>query len=362
MRDCIRSLWRWNKPLCEELDLWGWNSLHYVVKLGLEDIVSAMLRWKKSLVYLPAGSENDWTTAIHIAASEGDVNMINKLLNHCPDCWDMLKSNNQNALHVAVLSNQDKVVCSLLDLDKCDSLVDEPVVMATLLSICLLPLEKLMEDLCSIGRFGKRDFEVKRKYEYMHNPNDETGTGVKMQLNDEMGTGVKMRLREEDHDNANKEDQAEVRTIMKSAQFQIVVATLIMTVTFAAGITLPGGFESDPNSHNQGMAILTRKTAFRAFVVSDAIAFTCSAVAIFIYSFMADESRPPSRLKIVWKLYDLSGIFQCLSMLAVVIAFATGMFATLSHSLGLAVTVCFIGCLTILLYVLVFIYIERKRA
>ncbi|KAM3345244.1 hypothetical protein P3S68_024953 [Capsicum galapagoense] len=125
-KDCIRSLWCWNKPLCEEPYLWGWNSLHYAVKLGLIDVVSYMLWWKKSLVYLPAGSENDWTTAIHIAASEGDVNMINKLLNHCPDCRDMLNSNNQNALHVAVLNNQDKVVCSLLDSDKCDSLVDEP--------------------------------------------------------------------------------------------------------------------------------------------------------------------------------------------------------------------------------------------
>ncbi|PHU18424.1 hypothetical protein BC332_14119 [Capsicum chinense] len=85
-----------------------------------------MLAWKKSLVYLPAGSENDWTTAIHIAASEGDVNMINELLNHCPDCWDMLNSNSQNALHVSVLNNQDEVVRFLLDSDKCDSLVDEP--------------------------------------------------------------------------------------------------------------------------------------------------------------------------------------------------------------------------------------------
>ncbi|KAM3268254.1 hypothetical protein P3S67_031195 [Capsicum chacoense] len=81
---------------------------------------------EKSLVYLPAGSENDWKIAIHIAASEGDVNMINELLNHCPDCWDTLNSNNQNALHVAVLHNQDKVVRFLLDSDKCDSLVDEP--------------------------------------------------------------------------------------------------------------------------------------------------------------------------------------------------------------------------------------------
>ncbi|KAM3236626.1 hypothetical protein P3L10_016663 [Capsicum annuum] len=169
-----------------------------------------------------------------------------------------------------------------------------------------------MEDLCSIGRFGKRDFEVKRKYEYMPNPNAETGTGGKMQL------------RDDDHDKAEKADQTVIESIMKIAQIHIVVATLIMTVTFAAGITLPGGFESDSDSPNQGMAILIRKTTFRAFAVSDAIAFTCSAVAIFIYFLMADTSRSPQRKKLVQKLYDLAGIFQCLSMLAVVIAFATG--------------------------------------
>ncbi|KAM3345245.1 hypothetical protein P3S68_024954 [Capsicum galapagoense] len=76
------------------------------------------------------------------------------------------------------------------------------------------------------------------------------GTGVKMQLNDEMGTGVKMQLREDDQDKAKKADQIVIESIMKVAQIHIVVATLIMTVTFAAGITLPGGFESDPDSHN----------------------------------------------------------------------------------------------------------------
>ncbi|KAM3236617.1 hypothetical protein P3L10_016654 [Capsicum annuum] len=110
----------------------------------------------------------------------------------------------------------------------------------------------------------------------MPNPNDETGTGVKIQL------------REDNQDKAKKADQTVIESIMKSAQIHVVVATLIMTVTFAAGITLPGGFESDPYSSNQGMAILIRKTAFRAFVVFDAIAFTCSGVAIFIYFLMAD--------------------------------------------------------------------------
>ncbi|KAM3247085.1 hypothetical protein P3L10_008852 [Capsicum annuum] len=207
--------------------------------------------------------------------------------------------------------------------------------------------EKLVEDLCSISRFKKRDFEVKRKYEYMHNPNAETGTGVKMQL------------REVDHDKAKKADETEVESIIKAGQIHIIVATLITTDTFAAGITLPGGFESGSDCPNQGMTILIRKTTFRAFIVSDAIAFTFSAVFIFIYFLMTNTSRDPQSKKIVKKPYDLACIFQCLSMLVVVIAFATSMFATLSHFIGLAVTICSIGCLSILLYFLVVIYICR---
>ncbi|PHU18448.1 hypothetical protein BC332_14143 [Capsicum chinense] len=225
--------------------------LYLAAECGFHDTLINILESCKKLTYA-AGSENAWTTAIHIAASEGDVNMINELLNHCPDCRDFLNNNSQNALHVAALKNQEK--------------------------------EKLMEDLCSIGRFGKRDSEVKRKYKYMPNPNDETRTGFKMQL------------RENDHDKDKKVDQIAVESIMKSARLHIIVATLIMIVTFAAGITLPGGFESNPYSLNQGMAILIRKTSFRAFVVSDAIAFTFSAVAIFIYFLMADIDRGVSSL------------------------------------------------------------------
>ncbi|KAM3236435.1 hypothetical protein P3L10_016472 [Capsicum annuum] len=176
----------------------------------------------------------------------------------------------------------------------------------------------------------------------MQNPNAETGTGVKM------------RLRENDHDKAEKADQTEVESIMKVSQIHIVVDTLIMTVTFAAGITLPGGFESNPDSSNKGMAILTRKTAFRAFVVSDAIAFTCSDVPIFIYFVMENVSTKLQH-KHIEKPCNRAIIFLCLSMLAVIIAFTTGMFATLSHSLGFAVTVCFIGCLSILLFFFVII-------
>ncbi|XP_059317482.1 ankyrin repeat-containing protein At5g02620-like [Lycium ferocissimum] len=128
--DCARLLWQQNNSLCEELDKRGWNSLHYAVKLGLKEVVSDMLGWKKSLAYLPAGSENDWTTTIHIAASELDdfyaPNMLIELLQHCPDCWEMLNSRGQNALHVAIMNEQGMSLLTLLESENWGSLVDEP--------------------------------------------------------------------------------------------------------------------------------------------------------------------------------------------------------------------------------------------
>ncbi|KAG5607895.1 hypothetical protein H5410_029387 [Solanum commersonii] len=108
----------------------------------------------------------------------------------------------------------------------------------------------------------------------------------------------------------------------------LVVATLLVTVTFAAGFTLPGGFESDKDSHDKGMAILTKKSAFCAFVVTDAIAFVCSAGAVFSYFVTAMIHRPKiegqsdidltqKELRILLKTYTLATILLFLSMSAV---------------------------------------------
>ncbi|KAM3236594.1 hypothetical protein P3L10_016631 [Capsicum annuum] len=122
------------------------------------------------------------------------------------------------------------------------------------------------------------------------------------------------------------ETKVKVKDIMNAAQIHLVVATLLVTVTFAAGFTLPGGFESDHDSPNKGMAILTKKSAFCAFVVTDAIAFVCSAGAVFSYFVMAANHRPKTakELRVLMDIYRVATILQFLSMFAVVIAFITG--------------------------------------
>ena len=56
------------------------------------------------------------------------------------------------------------------------------------------------------------------------------------------------------------------------------MTALIATVTFAAGFTLLGGYND-----NDGMTILTKKAAFKAFVVADTIAVTLSVSPAFVY-------------------------------------------------------------------------------
>ncbi|PHT82375.1 hypothetical protein T459_15390 [Capsicum annuum] len=124
--DCAASLWEWNKSLCEETDKWDWNPLHYAVKQGLRVVVRKMLGWKTSLAYTHAGNGNDWATSIHIAANEGRVNMMRELLFHCPDSLEMLNSNGQNALHVAILNYKTGVVRFLLNSKESHNLIDEP--------------------------------------------------------------------------------------------------------------------------------------------------------------------------------------------------------------------------------------------
>ncbi|WMV38252.1 hypothetical protein MTR67_031637 [Solanum verrucosum] len=153
-----------------------------------------------------------------------------------------------------------------------------------------------------------------------------------------------------DHEDRARRDEKVVENIMKTSQMHLVVATLLMTVTFTAGFTLPEGFESDTNSPNKGMAILLRRTAFRAFVVSDAITFTCSSGAVFAYFAMAANSiSAVTELTVIIQLYNMAIALQIYAMAAVVVAFATGMYVTLEHSIGLAITVYFIGSMKLVL-------------
>lgn len=113
----------------------------------------------------------------------------------------------------------------------------------------------------------------------------------------------------------------------------MIVATLIATITFAASFTIPGGY--DPDGSDQGMAILVRKAAFKAFVIANTIAVLCSTSSVLLYvtaSGYIDEIKKLHRYGVAFQLIIIA-------MVAMMVAFIGGTYSMLSHSLGVPVAV-----------------------
>ncbi|KAM3345517.1 hypothetical protein P3S68_025226 [Capsicum galapagoense] len=282
----------------------------------------------------------------------------------------MLDSNGRNALHEAIFCSQANVVNYLLKSTKWDKLVEDPdndgntplYLLASSNFWGYVPLE--LKDhprakKMSYNKENKTPFDVAVSCTEWTADKDRIAPSLYHDfLNSIAQLGRRSpKLNQMDRQkiifNQAKERDINIKGIWSAAQMQLVVATLLVTVTFAAGFTLPTSFESDDNSPNKGMEVLIKKTAFHAFVITDAIAFACSAGAIFRYFYMATNPRPMSYqdLDYLWSLSKVGARSQLVAMSAVVIAFVTGMYATLAHSVGLAVTVCAIGCISFIMYV-----------
>lgn len=64
----------------------------------------------------------------------------------------------------------------------------------------------------------------------------------------------------------------------KAAQVDIVLATLIATVTFAAAFQVPGGYDS-----SKGFPILRKNNCYTVFIIFDSLAFGLSSSSIFLH-------------------------------------------------------------------------------
>ncbi|MBA0701574.1 hypothetical protein Goari_020503, partial [Gossypium aridum] len=133
-------------------------------------------------------------------------------------------------------------------------------------------------------------------------------------------------------------------SLEKSRDTHLVVAALIATVAFAAAITVPGGFKSEKESE-QGTPFLIHKIAFKAFVVTNALAFifSISALAIHFQVNYLLLSKIPFGITAI-TLYPTRSASKLLNhaITTTVIAFSTVSYVVLKPSHVLAIALCFI--------------------
>ncbi|CAN6541414.1 unnamed protein product [Malus baccata var. baccata] len=353
--------------LTKAVDGQGWTPLHFAALFGHPSIAKQLLESDRSAAYI--GDKEYRQTPLHIAAFEGHEGVMRELVLHCPDCCELVDYKGRNVLHYAVKWCQSPIVQDFVLKDPWvsntllngkDANGNTPLHLLALSPLCasdrfvgdgrvdkmafnkanlnaldiVLADETLPPTLksangCILGRNGARPgchrivcgedsvcqkFYPFRKIEIEQFEENKGGSRSTTFNLSECGKDTDVILKQ-----------------VKEAH--LVMATLIATATFAAGFVMPGGcYQSEKGSPSQDCAVLTRQTAYQAFVVMDALALFMSTCSVLVHFYL---SRPDA---IVWALSS-----TMTALIFTVTAFITGTYAVSGHSPGLAIAACVLG-------------------
>ena len=134
-------------------------------------------------------------------------------------------------------------------------------------------------------------------------------------------------------------DDPELPELEKAREASMIAATLIATVTFTAGFTLPGGY-AGADGPSPGSAVLRHNAAFKAFMVTDTAAFVLSSLAVFLHLYVAMSGSNKRRLE---DNFQAALMLTTLAIAAMIVAFVTGTYAVLERFDLLASATCVLG-------------------
>ncbi|XP_027099397.2 protein ACCELERATED CELL DEATH 6 [Coffea arabica] len=321
--------------IIKRVDKFAWTALHYAAKLNHQDVVKLLLSAKRSMAYV-AARRDDSKTALHVAVIEGHLGVVQELLSDCPDCWEKCTNKQQNILHLAVKYEQRDVLEFVLYYPWASELINQKDKNGN----APLHLYAATQNLDGKSLVNHPCVDINSFDNLNSTPLDglvpeDKLSGRQILIRDELRRAggspgyrnlatVKKNLR------SSKTDEQQERL----AGTYLIVATLIATVTFAAGFTVPGGYNSS-GGPNQGMAVLGKKAAFITFVISDSLALVISVFAVA--RLLQFVRRKNARSKLSQLDGIQSDIFTAITLM--LIAFVAGLYSVL-QILSLKIVMC----------------------
>ncbi|KAJ9701401.1 hypothetical protein PVL29_006655 [Vitis rotundifolia] len=363
--EMVHKILEWKKELIKEVDNNGSSPLHCAAYLGYTSIARQLLdksEYESQVIYLGI-KDVDNMTALHIAASRGHKGVAKLLASYYPDCCEQVDDKGNNAIHLFMSQRRHFLKLFYARWFRARGLLNGKNKMGQ------TPLHLLADFQMDHGT----DFIMSQRVDKMAlNEQNLTATDIISSAKDSLGRqdsilrklkSVKARAgplgwqwvlkainenkgvnRSDDKGGVNRsKDKGEdsegrdfTKAMKKKGENHLLVVTLIATITFAAGFTLPGGYKDD-----DGMAILSKKTALKIFVVADTTALVLSMAAVCVYFFMALNNRK----EVLHDFLNWGFNLTMYAMAAMMIAFMMGLYTVLPDSAWLVVFVCAIcGC------------------
>ncbi|OMO96227.1 hypothetical protein COLO4_15400 [Corchorus olitorius] len=288
--------------------------------------------------------DNNGQTILHLAVARGKLDSVKFILNYFLSDYGLLNQQDNKgntALHLAIMQIDNRKIFELLIKDR---RVDKTITnMAGLAVFDLLLLNKENKEL---GFFEKNSIALSvaskgglESLEHAINKNGIKTRSIETtnleQLQQQARTDKQVTTRKAEHMGPKRPSYEQIKSM---ASINLLVTTLIATVSFAAGFTVPGGYRSD--GPDAGMAILSRKSAFRVFVITNALAFCFSCASMFLHYFKSFVEKLDA---LAFYTY-MTTLLTSYAITALVMAFISGTYVTLGDTPGLAKAVLSIGC------------------
>ncbi|KAI9083274.1 hypothetical protein K1719_034806 [Acacia pycnantha] len=248
----VRILLEKSPSTAKEFDMKGNLPIHLASKRGHVDVVKEFCERMKMVSLLRGLTIKEGQNIIHLAAKHGHEDVVKYVLRHTKLDVNQKDKNGNSPLHFAAQNLHYSTALSLA-LDKridVNAMNNEGL---TATDLALL----------------KRD--VQRRV-----GQDITNMVLKFAGGKDSGKANKLLKRSGELSTKSEVMKKKMETLM-------VVAILIVAVTFIAGFTVPGGVYSsqDPNPHNRGTAILAHKPMFKIFALFNMVAMYSSIFGSF---------------------------------------------------------------------------------